>query len=168
MKRLRHHPNAPTNKTKIENTSLFTISIFARYPGGFGCSLPPPPPPPPPLHSPASSCLCIYAHRSWPKVNRENTHTMAHSKGCTVIQHPAAHNPPTTTAARSQTSNNMLNHGVLQSAGPQTEGGCLDYMRFVFMGYVNIRQCSRGALSRVWAGSQQRDGSGVLSTKGGG
>lgn len=58
-----------------------------------------------PLRSPCLflRCLCIYAHRSWPKVNRQRT--MAHSTGSTVIQ-PSGQD-------LSQTSNNMLNHWVL-------------------------------------------------------
>ena len=55
-------------------------------------------------------CLCIYAHRSWPKVNRQCT--IAHSTGSTVIQ-PSGQD-------LSQTGNNMLNHWVLLDTAPQT------------------------------------------------
>lgn len=94
-------------KLWIPNSSplvpLFTFSIFDRCPCRFGafCSLPSfyLSTPPPCLFL---ICLCIYAHRSWPKVNRE--HTIAHSTDSTVIQ-PSGQD-------LSQTSNNMLNHWV--------------------------------------------------------
>ena len=78
--------------------SLFTFSIFDRSRWRFLLLLFPPP----------SLCLfllylCIYAHRSWPKVNRR--HTIAHSTGSTVIQ-PSGQD-------LSQTGNDTLNHWVL-------------------------------------------------------
>lgn len=167
MKHLLHPPNTPTNRNKNRKSFIIHNFYFCKMPWWVWLLVVPLPStsPLPCLFLLVYLCTQILAKSK----QGEHTHNGSfHRLRCNSAVPLPTTTTTTTTAGRSQTGNNMLNHGVLQDAGPQTREGCLDYMRCVFMRNVNIRPCSRGALSHGWAGSQRRDLSGDLSTKGGG